>query len=264
VTHKFTGTLFLAAACVAMSALPLGAVSLDSLLGGAEGSANSLTVGDINFYDFGFSASCANSGLGVTSCAALVADGDISGIFSESNPGALQITPNTSGGLDGFTITGSLTVDEADGAPTTLDITLTYDAAVIGGAATIGDVYLEASNTLNPPCVAPGPCAANPSIGISETITNGGNQIGIAQVTDPPPVLSDEINLTQVVSSLSVLKDIDLNSGGGTNGGSPDFASVTSIAQQLSQVPEPRAYAAVLGLFFALFFVIKRRRQQTA
>jgi hypothetical protein len=251
--------MILAVCCAAISMLPLSAASLNSLLGSTP--ATGLVVGNVDFYDFSFSASCAGEGT-VFSCSQLISDGFITGIGSETNPGSLQISPDTAGGLDGFNVTGALKTIADGSNPTTMDITLTYDAEIVQPSSNlIGDVYLEGSVALNPACTS-GSCPPNPSIAISETVTSTGvGQIGFLQVTDPPPVMADLINLSTDVSSLSVTKDIDLDSGTGTNGGTADYASVTTITQQLSQVPEPRAYAAVLGLFLALFFVIKRRKQ---
>lgn len=247
-----------------MSTLPLGAVSLDSLL--TPGA--TLTVGDVTFSDFSFSASCANGS--DTSCASLVSDGDITGILSETDAGSLSITPDTNNGMDGFTIGGSLKVNEAGGNATTLDITLDYTATITGSSNLLDDMYLATTTALNPPCTAgSSSCPSNPSVTIEESVTNGAspyNELAYLQVNDPPPSLTDMVNFSSDVSSVSVVKDIDLDSGNGTAGdpATPDYASATSIVQQLSQVPEPRAYALALGLFFALLVVIKRRRQQVA
>jgi hypothetical protein len=264
VTHNFARTLILTACFAAIVTLPAGAVSFDSLIGSTEGSASSLTVGDINFYNFELGVSCGNTGVPTGMCQTLINDGAIAGILSATDPGGeLTVNGVSNAAGDGFTINGGITTYEFDGAATTLDLSLTYDAAIIGPVAPINDVYLEATDALNPPCNPPAPCPSVPSVLISETVTNGSspfNQVGFLQVNDPPPVFTDMIDLTQNVNSVSVLKDIDLDSGAGVG----DYANTTSITQQLSQTPEPRAYAAVLGLFFALFFVIKRRGQQTA
>lgn len=261
-THNFARTLILAAGIAAIVTLPASAVSLDSLLGGAENSANSLTVGDVNFYDFGFSAVCSG-GTGVNfsaSCAALVTDGLITGITSEADPTPLQIVATTVNGLDGFTIQGNLGAFSDGTSATVLDITLTYDAAIVGSSNKITDVHLGATSSMNPSCSVGQTCPPVPSLDIEETVNDSnGNFLNLLQVTDPPPSLSDAITISPV-SGIEVTKDIDLNSGAGSNGGTVDFAKTTTITQQLSQVPEPRAYAAVLGLFFAAFFVIKRRQ----
>lgn len=264
-THKLTRTLIFAVCCAAISMLPVSAVSLSSLLGVSE--AGGLQVGDVVFYDFGFSATCSGGtgGSASTNCATLVGDGLIQGITSETNPNPLSIVPDTAGGLDGFALQGSLKAISDGTSATLLDITLTYDAAIVGSTNLITDVHLGATSSLNPQCKVGATCPPVPSLAIEETVNDSnGNFLNLLQVTDPPPSLSDAVILTPGVPAIQVVKDINLNSGAGSSGGTFDFAQTTTITQQLSQVPEPRAYAAVMGLFLGLFFVIKRRRQQTA
>jgi hypothetical protein len=263
VTHKFSRLIKLAVCCAAISMLPLSAASLESLLGVGPGSG--LVVGDVDFYDFDFDVSCTGgAGGSITDCGTLQSMGLVTGI----NPMSISIAPDTNGGMDGFEITTPLKATaDSSGDSTTVDMTLSYDAEIVDSSNTIGDVLMQGSVGLNPVCHVGQTCPPNPSVVVSETVFNGSspfNQIGVLQISDPPPVLSDLIDLSTDVSSLSVLKDIGLNSGTGFSGGTPDFADITALTQQLSQVPEPRAYAAVLGLFFAIFIVIKRRRQQTA
>lgn len=258
-THKFARNLFLAASCAAMFTLPLSADSLENLIN-TDGS---LQVGDVVFSDFTFAATCYENGK-TANCAALINAGDISGFNSENNPGSIAITADTSNGMDGFEITSSLKTTSDGTNSYGVDISLTYDANIVGSTNEISDVYLGATALLNPPCLVGQTCPPTPSVTIEETVDNtSGGFLNLAQVTDPPPSLSDQIAITPV-TGVEVTKDIDLNSGAGMSGGTDDYASSTTIIQQLSQVPEPRAYAAVLGLFFALFFVVKRRRQQTA
>jgi hypothetical protein len=241
VTHKFAKFLFLAATSAAISTLPLGAVTLQSLINGG-----SFLDNGIEFSDFTYSVSCS-TGASLSACEG---NSQISGI----DPHDINITPDATGSPAGWQLTGGPEVISNGTTATTLDITLTYDAQVVGSNL-IGDVFLGADTVINPAGGIP------PIVTVGETVDNlnGGAFLGNLQVTDPPPVLSDEINISPV-SGVFVTKDIDLNSGAGTD----YYANVTTINQQLSQVPEPRAYAAVLGLFFALFFVIKRRREQTA
>jgi hypothetical protein len=260
VIHKFSRYLILAICFGAISMFPAAADTLESLLGVPE--SGGLTVGDVVFYDFGFSATCSGGtgAAATTSCAQLISDGLIptGGIVSESNPGAIQISPDTNNGMDGFKITGPLETISDGTTATTLDISLTYDAAIVGSGE-LTDVFLGATAGFNGPPALPGP-----SLSIEETVDgSSGNFLNSLEVTDPPPSLSATIPIPGV-TGVEVTKDIFLDSGAGSTSDVPDFAKTTTIIQQLSQVPEPRAYAAVLGLFFAFFFVIKRRRQQTA
>jgi hypothetical protein len=263
VIHKFSRYLILAICFGAISMFPAAADTLESLLGVPE--SGGLTVGDVVFYDFGFSASCSGGtgAAATTSCSQLVSDGLIGpgGIASSSDPGAIQISPDTSNGMDGFKITGDLETISDGTTATTLDISLTYDAAIVGPGQ-ISDVFLGATAGFNGVPSLPGP-----SLSIEETVDDAsGNYLNSLKVTDPPPSLAATITLPPIpaITGIEVTKDISLDSGAGSTSGVPDFAKSTTIIQQLSQVPEPRAYAAVLGLFFAMFFVIKRRRQQTA
>jgi hypothetical protein len=260
-THKFNRFLILATCFAAVSMFTAAAEQLDSLLGVSE--AGGLVVGDVVFYDFGFSATCSGGtgAAATTSCSQLVSDGLITGITSDTNPTSLTISPDTANGMDGFTLGGSLKTISDGTTATTLDITLTYDAAVLGGD-TVNGVSLGATFGSNGAPALPGP-----ALSIEETVDNltGGGFLGSLQVTDPPPSLSALIPVTVTgVTGVSVTKDIDLDSGAGSSNGFADFATSTTVTQQLSQVPEPRAYAAVMGLFLAFFFAIKRRRQQTA
>jgi hypothetical protein len=261
-TYKFSRYLILAACFGAISMFPAAADTLESLLGVPE--SGGLQVGDVVFYDFGFSASCSGGtgGAATTSCSQLVSDGLITGISSDINPGSLSIVPDTANGLDGFSLQGTLKTISDGTTATTLDIGLTYDAAIVASSNTINGMLLGATAGFNPLPALPGP-----SLGIEETVDNlnGGGFLTSLQVTDPPPSLAASAPILLAgVTGVEVTKDIDLDSGAGSSGGVGDFANSTTISQQLSQVPEPRAYAAVMGLFFALFFVIKRRREQTA
>jgi hypothetical protein len=241
---------------------PAAADTLKSLLGVPE--SGGLQVGDVVFYDFGFSATCSGGtgAAATTNCAQLVSDGLITGITSATNPTSLSIVPDTANGMDGFTLQGSLKTISDGTTATTLDITLSYDATIVGSGDTINGMVLGATGGFNPAAALPGP-----SLSIEETVDNlaGGGFLTNLQVTDPPPSLAASAPiLLGGVTGVEVTKDIDLDSGAGSNGGVGDFATSTTITQQLSQVPEPRAYAAVLGLFFAFLFVMKRRGQQTA
>lgn len=260
--HKLSTALLLAACCGALSTLPLSADTLEDLLTGG-----SLTVGDVTFSDFTYSVSCT-SGAGdastVAGCGALTSGGGSPySLITGIDPNGITISPDTVGGLVGWELTGGPTVYEYNGVATTLDITLTYDATV-NDSSEISDVNLGAVTALNPPCTTGQTCAPNPSVSIGETVDDQyGNFLGNLEVTNPPPVLSDAITISPV-SGVSVTKDIDLNSGTGTNGGVVDYAGVSTISQQLSEVPEPRALSLALGLLIGMVFVVRRRRQQTA
>jgi hypothetical protein len=135
---------------------------------------------------------------------------------------------------------------------TTEDITLGY--TVTASAGLISDLHLGVGGA----ALVPPTGSTPPEFTIGESTNAPG--AGSLSVTDPPPSFTASLDLPTPVASLSVVKDISLISGSGLG----DRASFSILTQSFSQVPEPRAYAAVLGLFFAMLFVIKRRRQQTA
>jgi hypothetical protein len=237
--------------------LSLSAVPLSTLLGTSQ--SGGLVVGDKVFYNFGYNVSCSG-GAGITDCNTLVSDGLITGI----NPTNIQINPDTTfAGLFGFDFTSPLEAISDGTNNTTVDITLTYDAAVTaaGGTNLISDVHLMGSDVRNP-----NTNQNPPSVSIGESVFNliGGGFLGNLQITDPPPSLSAAVTLSTPVASIAVLKDIRLASGAGTSGGAADFANLTSMSQLLSQVPEPRAYSAIVALFvIGLFFTNRKKRQQT-
>lgn len=260
-THKFSRTLILAACTAAISMLPLAADPLSDYLtsvGGGDYVSNGTTFTDgdktIKFNSYSLSVTCFDTVLAT----------DITcptGSFAPTTPGGLNVVGSdtvsvTGAGLYGFTLQGLVQaksfMNGADQVDVTEDIGLTY--TVTASAGLISDLHLGVGGasvtgtTTNPPAIL-----------ITESTNDPG--AGSLSVTDPPPTFTAQLNLpSPYVSSLVVTKDISLESGAGTN----DQASFSVLEQSFSQVPEPRAYAAVLGLFCAAFFVIKRRRQQTA
>ncbi len=255
-THKFTRFLTLGAFLAAASVLPLGAVTLGSLIGSTQ--ATGLVVGNVDYYNFSFSTSCFVGGVG-TSCSSLVTSGNVNGI----DPTGITVTAASGipAGEQGFQITTPLSVT-SNGQNVVLDVTLTYDATVVGSSSLISDVYLAGADTFNPPT------GSNPpSISVGETVTSStGTFLGKVQISDPPANLANTIVLTPAVSSIIVTKDISLQSGAGSSGGQPDTADLTTLIQatSLTPTPEPRAYAFMLVGFFGAFVAIQRRRRQTA
>jgi hypothetical protein len=145
----------------------------------------------------------------------------------------------------------------------TAEITLTYDAIVVGSSNLISDVHLMGSDARNPPN------SQNPpeiSIGESVYDLNTLNFLGALQIQDPPQNLGASLTFCQTCATTGIFvqKDILLESGAGTFGGAADYANLTTMSQLLSQTPEPRAYAFLLVGFFGIFVAINRRRRQTA
>ena len=260
-THKLTRTLIFAACSAVISISPLAADNLGNYLtpigGGAyDSNGTSFTDGDktITFTFYSDTVTCNDPVHGAVACP--------TGVASPTGPDALSIFASSVfsapglPSLEGFTLQGTVQAQsEVDSfgnlESTTEDIALEY--TVTASAGLISDLHLGVGGAS-----VTGATSDPPEFTIGESTNAPG--AGSISVTDPPPSFTDQINLPTPVSSLSVLKDISLISGSGLG----DQASFSVLTQSFSQVPEPRAYAAVLGLFLAAFFVIKRRRQQTA
>ncbi len=260
-THKLTRTLIFVACSAAISLSPLAADDLGNYLssigGGAyDSNGSSFTDGNlsITFTFYSDTVTCFDPVHGAVACP--------SGVASPTGPDALSLFQSTVvsapglPSLDGFTLQGTVQAQsELDSygnlESTTEDITLEY--TVTDNSGSISDLHLGVGGAS-----LTGATSDPPEFTVGESTDAPG--AGSISVTDPPPSFTDQINLPTPVSTLTVAKDISLISGSGLG----DQASFSILTQSFSQVPEPRAYAAVLGLFFALFFVIKRRRQQTA
>ncbi len=262
-THKFTRTLILAACSAAISIFPLAADTLNQYLPG--GSDASFTDGDktITFTSYSDTVTCVDGTTGANlTC-------PVTGAFTPTSAAGLTVNPSSTDSvtglhLDGFTLSGNVSVmsyelPNGDWVDVTQDIQLAYTVTATAGE--ISDVHLGVGSAAITPL---GTKSVPPEITVSESTNIPG--VGSLVVTDPPPSFLATLNLppADYTTSLSVTKDIALESGAGQTNGVGWGASFSALEQSFSQVPEPRAYAAVLGLFFALFFVIRRRRQQTA
>lgn len=261
-THKFTRTLILAACSAAICSMPLAADTLAQYLPG--GTDASFTDGDktITFTSYTDTVTCVDGTTGANlTC-------PVTGAFTPTSAAGLTVTPSSTDtvtglNLDGFTLSGNVSVMSYkvgnDWVDVTQDIHLAYTVTATAGE--ISDVHLGVGGAAITPL---GTTSVPPDITISESTNIPG--VGSLVVTDPPPSFLATLNLppADYTTTLKITKDIALESGAGQTNGVGWGASFSALEQSFSQVPEPRAYAAVLGLFFALFFVIRRRRQQTA
>ena len=264
-THNLTRTLILAACSAAISLLPASAATLDTYLnaGGTASSGVNFTDGDktITFTGYTDTVSCFDPAHPADACTPIPF-----GANAPLSMSAITVNPSSTdsqSGLDlyGFTLSGSFKAQSyqlgnGDWIDVTNDIKLNYTVTATAGL--ISDLHLALGGEgLVPTGSVP------PEILVSEsTIPN----VGTLTVTDPGPNQSYALILSpsQYTTSLKVTKDITLESGAGVVSGLPFTAQFSALEQSFSEVPEPRAYAAVLGLFFAAFFVVRRRRQQTA
>jgi hypothetical protein len=255
-THNFSKVLILAACSAAISISPLAASTLSDYLtevspGDYVTNGDTFTDGDktITFDSYSDTVTCFNTvTLADVTCAP--------GVTSPSTPAGLTVNPSSTfsvTGLDypGFTLEGSVSAQGYSAGGDIIDVQndLALIYTVTATAGLISDIHLGVGGV---------DLSGSGEIQVGETTSTGAN----ISVNDPPPgLLTAYAPITPPVASMTVTKDILLNSGSAAGF---DLASFSAIEQSFSEVPEPRAYAAVLGLFFALFFVIKRRRQQTA
>lgn len=257
-THKLSRLLLLAASSVAISIAPLSADNLQNYLNGTDSGSNGNTFTDgslsITFTGYSDTVTCSE---GVTVVACNPTD------YAPLAASTITINPSDGGSsllnpaVPGFVLSGTFLaqsyLDPTTGQYVNVDedIQLTYTVTDTQGAINGIDLALG-SPVINPSGAEP------PEINVGESTSQFPTDV--LQVTDPPPTTVDTLTLPTTASTLTVSKDITLISGAGQN----YKASFSALEQGFNTVPEPRAYAAVLGLLFALFFVIKRRRQQTA
>jgi hypothetical protein len=160
--------------------------------------------------------------------------------------GGISVLPYTSvtppdgiAGLLGITFQATFN----SGNPGTEDITLTYHAAINSGS----DLFHDAQLTYNGNGLPPNIVTTN----VDEKVYQGGtaNLLADVQVSNPPPVLTQDLILSSNVSSIDVVKDIQLIS---TSAITP--ATISLVSQTFSQtdVPEPASLtlfgSALLGL----------------
>jgi hypothetical protein len=265
VTHNFSRALILAASFAAISMVPAAADTLNQYLNSTDTGSSGLTFTDedktITFEFYTDTVSCYDPVAAASVTCPTTA-------YSPTTPSAITVDPSSALSesglhLPGFTLTGSfLAQSYEDAAGNWVDVTndITLEYTVQATAGLISDLHLalggEGLISTTPPTVPP-------EILVSESTSPN---VGTLTVSDPGANQTYSLYLSpsQYTNELEVTKDITLQSGAGETAGLGWSAEFSALEQSFSEVPEPRAYAAVLGLFFALFFVIKRRRQQTA
>lgn len=169
------------------------------------------------------------------------------GFVFPTDASGITVTTTTVNGLEGLTFGGAF---NATGIGTTsaLDILLTYTVSSLDGL--ISDIHLDFNGSGTLPF----------STSVTETVVDptDNTTIGQAVVTNPPPVLNANVDLSRLVDTALVRKDIQLIAfTGGT-------ATISFIDQLVSQVPEPGTMLMFgLGLL-GVGKSIRRRRQSQA
>lgn len=211
------------------------AIPLSTLISGG----GSITQGDKIFSNF--SATLNNSGTtpGAATTPADLSGIDVNGIFL--------------GGLNGLAFSGNINAIAPPGTTASLDILLSYTVTVApGSGALISDIHLLFNGTCRAQTTASptGICDVN----TTESVVDGTEIIGSAQVDALNQ--SDTADLTRLVTSATVVKDISLTAIDNA------VANISFIDQLVSQtVPEPGTIL-LLGIGLGAVGVWSRKRQK--
>jgi hypothetical protein len=219
-------------AVLAMIAVPTKAVTCPtgvSLSGGgyvnANGTGNGFTctIGNLTFSNFSFTSSAAGNSQALTPAGVTVTD-----LPNSSFPGV----------PDGFLFTEALGANSNGGIPSNSDMTIFY--TVTSNAATITDLELG----FNGAFTGTGFAEVTESFCLNSATVLGCSSAnsGMIQVTNPPPVFNTQTTFA-AVTTLSVEKDVQVNSGSGSG-----TANISSVNNNFSQTVPESASLTLLGL----------------
>ena len=257
---KLSTTVITVACAIMIGSLPLSAATLaDYLPVGVDGGTGQFAFfqdGDkkITFTSFQITATCFDSG-GSFTCPA-----DGTAYLPVTAAGLTVLPSDTQGisglGLFGFVLSGVVRATsyiEPAGGPghqagdqvrVIDDIQLAYTVEALSGL--ISDLHLQVGGDVI--------VGANSSLQVGETAQPGSLSL---QVTDPPSNLASTLNIPSPINKLTVTKDITVTADACRN----CSAAFSALEQSFSQVPEPRAYAFILGL--GLLTLLLRRKSET-
>jgi hypothetical protein len=187
--------------------------TLEQLIAG-----QTITEGDKTFSNFTFTPSCGGDAF----CSPL-------------DPGDINVTGITSNGLIGLQFQSSFLAI----GNTNFDILIGYTATVNDPNFLISDIHLAFNGAV---------IGTNSLTTVTETVRDAsdGGIIGQVIVTNPPVNLDETIFLTELVRSVNVLKDIQLNTlfcntGGVATNCQAQISFIDQLISQQRQVPEPAA-----------------------
>jgi hypothetical protein len=255
--HNLKRLSILAVCCIVISMIPAAADTLANYLGTATQSGQSYSYGagsntfnngnlTFQFVSLTITPTCIDGTTFATVNCAL-------GSYNPINANALQISGTLGvNGYAGFDLSGqidvnSYTAGNGDQIDVKEDINLNYVVSTNNLVPTISDAHLDVSGCVLDTAVQAGCLTSGtglpPKMSINEHWDKTNQTINVSA---PPPILNAFVNfLPSTYSSLLATKDIFMESGA-CAGCSVSFSDLKQYYSQV--VPEPRAYAWLLGL----------------
>ena len=166
-------------------------------------------------------------------------------------PGSLAVAPILTPLNEGFMFTAFWSAANFGGGAAgrnTEDSTINYVVTSLSGA-TIKDLSLQ----FNGAFIGDGVAHVT-----EQYCLDGGSTCPVTQVQNPPGVFNQNVVLASAVTSLSISKDIGVDSG---NNGS---ASISQVSNQYSQIPEPRLVSLLLLALLGGFGLSKKLKRVDA